>query len=125
MPAALVPRPWDFVDPPMTDKVARSMTPGPATQTVSTIPIASAGLAPQASTADVTGPIVGSGGTRPDGAFHTEVRDERRSSVRGNEEDELSDEQQPGAETEGAAAQMTDVMTSPTKRIEDPDTKDN
>ncbi|KAG8783960.1 hypothetical protein FRC12_019157 [Ceratobasidium sp. 428] len=33
MPAALVPRPWDFVDPPMMgSKPGRSVTPGPATQ---------------------------------------------------------------------------------------------
>ncbi|KAH7339538.1 hypothetical protein B0J17DRAFT_716549 [Rhizoctonia solani] len=121
MPAALVPRPWDFVDPPMSNKVARSMTPGPATQAQSTTPVTPAGLAPQASPAVITEPVEEAGETSDEIIASTETRDDKLPSIHNHEQGRVVDEQQ-GVQLQDAPIDTLDNAPAVPKRIEEPDT---
>ncbi|CAE6431160.1 unnamed protein product [Rhizoctonia solani] len=122
MPAALVPRPWDFVDPPMSNKVARSMTPGPATHDQPTIPVTPAGLAPQVSTAVITEPVEEAGETNSEEISGAETRDDKPSSIHDDQRGRGVDEQ-PGAESQDALADVPDNKpTAVPKPIEETDT---
>lgn len=118
MPAALVPRPWDFVDPPIGVKAGRSMTPGPVVQETLAAAMAPSGPAPQASEAEKL---------KGAGAFNTEVRDGEASSVRESEKerDEDGQEVNTGTETEGATAQIVDAPATVPRHDVDLDSKDS
>ncbi|KAG8734524.1 hypothetical protein FRC11_000012 [Ceratobasidium sp. 423] len=106
MPAALVPRPWDFVDPPMSNKVARSMTPGPATQTLSTTSVTRTGLAPHANATAIAEPAEEAGETNKM-TPGTETRDDKPPSIHNNEQGRVADEQK-GAESQDATEGTSD-----------------
>ncbi|CUA66901.1 Titin [Rhizoctonia solani] len=99
IPAALVPRPWDFVDPPISNKVTRSMTPGFATQTQSLASVTAAGLAPHATPVVITEPAEEAGETNQEIVSSTEPRDDKPPSIHNDEEGRVVDEQQ-GAKLE-------------------------
>ncbi|CAE6517980.1 unnamed protein product [Rhizoctonia solani] len=120
MPAALVPRPWDFVDPPMSNKVARSMTPGPATQTLSTTSVTPTGLAPQPNAAVITEPASPAGETSKM-TSDTETRDDKPPSVHHNEQGRVVDEQK-GVELRDATDGALGNTAATPERIEETDT---
>jgi hypothetical protein len=122
MPVALVPRPWDFVDPPMNDKVAHSVTPGPATQKQSITSAAPAGLAPQTSPTEFTEPVTETGETSVDEAFMDETPLGVHENGQGRREP-LDEGKR--AEVEDATVQITDTTTPLPKRIQGPDTQDD
>ncbi|KAL5631512.1 hypothetical protein ACGC1H_007133 [Rhizoctonia solani] len=93
VPAALVPRPWDFVDPPMGNKVAPSMTPGPAAQARSLVSLAAAGLAPHVTTVAITEPVEEAGETNEEIVSSTETQNDKPSSIHNDEQERVVDEQ--------------------------------
>jgi hypothetical protein len=102
MPAALVPRPWDFVDPPMMSKVIRGVTPGPAT------------LAALASS-------TGEAGKEAEReAFSTEVRDGEAPAEREIEKVESPNEQESGTRLEAATEH---IAATTSHHDADPDNK--
>ncbi|KAG9120279.1 hypothetical protein FRC07_004289, partial [Ceratobasidium sp. 392] len=104
MPAALVPRPWDFVDPPvmsgMSSKLERSMTPGAATREAFAPVVMLAAPAP--------GPEeVEAGEAAEEAAFNTEVRD--GEAVKDSEIEKvesLDGQEEVGIEAEDATTEI-------------------
>ncbi|KAJ1304496.1 hypothetical protein OPQ81_005642 [Rhizoctonia solani] len=121
MPAALVPRPWDFVDPPMSNKVTHSMTPGPATRRQSMTFVTATGLAPQASTTVATEPVEEAIETKQEAASGTETREDKPSSIHNNEQGRMVDEQK-AVEPEDTRIGTLDNATPVPKQIEETDT---
>ncbi|KEP55419.1 hypothetical protein V565_004990 [Rhizoctonia solani 123E] len=115
VPAALVPRPWDFVDPPMSNKVARSMTPGPATHTQSLASLTAAGLAPHVTTVAITEPVEEAGETNEELVSSTETRNDKPSSIHNDEQERVVDEQHK-------LEDATNNTAAVPKQIEDIDT---
>lgn len=127
MPAALVPRPWDFVDPPIAVKPGRGMTPGPATQEILTQAVAPAGAPePLASGTGGTEAIAEIDGDEDAGAF-TEVRDGEALDARGDEDDELEDQREDdrGSRAEVATTPIAETPVTVPRHEANPDTKDS
>ncbi|KAG8747171.1 hypothetical protein FRC10_002220 [Ceratobasidium sp. 414] len=102
MPAALVPRPWDFVDPPMmSSKPGRSVAPGPAMREA---PAPAMMLAAPASDPDAE-----AGEAVEEVAFSTGVRDGEAvgEGQIGKVESSNDQEEELGAGTGGAATEIT------------------
>ncbi|KAG9079082.1 hypothetical protein FS749_008851 [Ceratobasidium sp. UAMH 11750] len=102
MPAALVPRPWDFVDPPMmSSKPGRSVTPGPATQEALAPVMMLVVPATNPEDAEATEAI-------GEAVFSTEVRD--GEAVKEDEIEKVespNDQEEPRTATEGATTEIT------------------
>ncbi|GAB1521408.1 hypothetical protein RhiTH_004503 [Rhizoctonia solani] len=95
MPAALVPRPWDFVDPPMSNKAAPAIISGPPMHVQPTIHATSVGLTvPQVSTTVITEPVEEAGETDVGAISDAEMRTNKPSSIHDNQHERAVDEQQ-------------------------------
>lgn len=128
MPAALVPRPWDFVDPPIAIKPGRSMTPGPATHDFLSLAVApAASPEPPASGPGGTEAIAEMDGVEGAGAFSAEARNGEAEGARGDEDDELEDQRENDRGSEAEVATMPVVETPATvpRHEADTDIKDN